>query len=789
MNDTPVRAELSVEIDPRAGFPTPVRMEIDFAPLLGTRSASRLIDPHTIVVKRRADGGTRDYPVQFAETLYTSNRGWVAWMVDEAPDGCAWSIECSLRAEDATMAEAPCLPIVGVGEELCYNGSRWQPIDSPGMHSFPMAVDWDGDGRIDVMCACHHSNVIGMPWGAVFFWKNIGSNAEPRFAPPLRLSADLIDQQQLNGNIERFEEPRSGFISEDYISCDTFDWFGSGRPDLITISRHGGIKVYRNLGTLDAAGLPELELAARVPFPDGFAVGRYLHVRAVDWDSSGRPSLVIGSRVNDKRTHSQREQIFLMLNAGTDAAAGGWSFRSGPFPISGSRIGGPDNLIADWRTCNFTNGRAVSFDVADVDGDGMQELLCCHADRVLGPRIEVWRNAGSPEEPELMLDGSLPWSRDDMTFGFRFVDNAAFRGCLRASWYSDHGLHYFRQVGSDPWQPGSFQDTGRLLGEGCKVKHVGMVKGDPIDPRGDGAFDLVCGNLAGYITLVRNLGTRDAPAFAEPERVTDADRVPVRVYREGLMGDQNSEGPCGQLKPLVCDWDGDGRLDILVGNNSNRIVWLRGYDPAENRYDAWLQLKVRGLHDPFGFRKGPAAADFDGDGRLELVAIDSNGRICTFAQGPGPNGSELLEPPVPLRFADGEVIMNGDIGKALADAEGVPFPSGLPGIWREPAVTLAACDWTETGTLDLIASSNWHTFVIENVGSNAEPRFDRPQPIRDERGTPVKVSQHESHVTAYDWDGDGTPDLIVGGESGGLYFFHHDWVSGIYHRAEVASST
>ena len=140
----------------------------------------------------------------------------------------------------------------------------------------------------------------------------------------------------------------------------------------------------------------------------------------------------------------------------------------------------------------------------------------------------------------------------------------------------------------------------------------------------------------------------------------------------------------------------------------------------------WLQLGVRGLHDPFGFRKGPAAADFDGDGRLELVAVDSKGRVCIFAQGPGADGARVLEPPVPLRFADGAVIMNGDIGQALADAEGVPFPQGLPGVWREPAVTLAACDWTGTGTLDLIASSCWYTFVMENVGSNAEPRFDRP---------------------------------------------------------------
>ena len=152
MNDTTARADLNVEIDPRAGFPTPVRMQIDFAPMLGERSGDRLIDPHTIVVKRRTAAGTRDYPVQFAETLYHSNRGWVAWTVDAAPAGSEWSIECSLRGEDGSMAAAPHLPIVGVGEELAYNGSRWQPLDAPGRHPFPMAVDWDGDG-LSTSCA------------------------------------------------------------------------------------------------------------------------------------------------------------------------------------------------------------------------------------------------------------------------------------------------------------------------------------------------------------------------------------------------------------------------------------------------------------------------------------------------------------------------------------------------------------------------------------------------------------------------------------------------------------
>ena len=774
-----VRADLAVELDPRARRSTPVRMEIDFSPLL----AERPVDPHTIVVKRATDAGIGSYPVQFAETLFHSNRGWIAWLVDEPEIGGDWWIEFKPRPEDSALAEAPYLPMVGVGEELNYNGDRWQPIAAPGRHPFPQAVDWDGDGLIDIICASHHSNVIGMPWGAVFYWRNIGSNSEPRFTPPLRLSADGVDQSQPAGRIETFE-PRRDFISEDYISCDTFDWYGTGRPDLITISRRGGIKVYRNQGTRDARGLPELQLGSRVPFPEALGIGRYLHMRVVDWDGSKRPSLVIGSRVNDKQHHTDREQIFLMLNDGKDES-GEWRFRSMPFPLSGSRIFGPDNRIADWRDCNFTGGRSLSFDVADLDGDGNQELLCCHVDHIPEPLIEVWRNVGTAAEPQLMHDGLLPWSADAMAFGFRFVRNEAFQGCIRASWYNDYGIHYFEQVGGDPFQADSFRDTGPLLGEGCKVKHEGMVKADPID-RGDGRFDLLCGDMAGYFTLVRNIGDPDSPAYAPPERVTDAQGEPLRVYRDLITPDNNSERHCGHLKPLLCDWDRDGALDIIVGNNASRIIWIKGYDPVGNRYDEWLQLRVRGLYDPFGSRKGPAAADFDGDGRLELLTVDSQGRFCSFMQGPGTDGALVLEPPVPLLFSDGRVMMNSDIGRALAKAEDKPFPEGLPGIWQEPAVTLAICDWTGSGTLDLVVSSNWYTFILENVGTNAAPRFDDPEPLRDERGQPVKVSQHESHVTAYDWDYDGKPDLIVGGESGGLYFFHHDWVSGIYHRAEIS---
>ena len=88
---------------------------------------------------------------------------------------------------------------------------------------------------------------------------------------------------------------------------------------------------------------------------------------------------------------------------------------------------------------------------------------------------------------------------------------------------------------------------------------------------------------------------------------------------------------------------------------------------------------------------------------------------------------------------------------------------------------------------DLFVSSNWYTFFLENSGTRDAPCFERPRPIRTPDGKAHKLSQHESHVTAYDWNGDGAPDLIIGGESGGLYLFHHDWLSGIAHTVRVVA--
>ena len=478
---SPHRCEIPLEIafDSRAGATTPVRVELDFG---------RMIDPHTLVARRRVDGRERTYPVQdctyavqFDERLYYQPQGWVAWLVDDPAAGGDWRLEAAPRTADGGLAPAPYLPLVGVGDEIHYNGDRWQPIAAPGRHAMPLTVDWDGDGLVDILCASHHANGVGMPWGGVFFWRNIGSNREPRFAPPMRLYADGVNLVQREYRMYDIP-PQREFISEDYLCCDVFDWFGSGRPDLVTISQRGGIKVYRNTGARDAAGLPALELAAKVPFPPLLAAGRYLQIKVRDWDGSGRPSLIIGSVFHDRETHVQREQIVLLRNTGRDTATGDWAFSAMALPISGARIG-HDVRIADPQFSNFSNHRALSIDVFDIDGDGMLELLCCHVLDLRSPIIELWRNVGSVDEPAMMNQGQLPWSRDAMAFGFHFARNAAFQGCIQASWYDNYGFRYFEQVGSDPVRRGQLPRFRCRARRSLQGQARGHGQGRPHRPR------------------------------------------------------------------------------------------------------------------------------------------------------------------------------------------------------------------------------------------------------------------------------------------------------------------
>ena len=155
-------------------------------------------------------------------------------------------------------------------------------------------------------------------------------------------------------------------------------------------------------------------------------------------------------------------------------------------------------------------------------------------------------------------------------------------------------LAWFRGTGS------GFQPVDTALVTITRGSNTVPTLGD-LD--GDGDLDLMVGESSGWLNYYRNTGTRARPVFT-------------------LVSDEYGGIKVGRRSaPLLLDLDRDGDLDLIVGSELDGLAVFRNLGtrsaPRFER-DTTRMPEVPALATP-------AAGDFDGDGDLDLVVGNVGG--------------------------------------------------------------------------------------------------------------------------------------------------------------------
>ena len=280
----------------------------------------------------------------------------------------------------------------------------------------------------------------------------------------------------------------------------------------------------------------------------GYSVPSY-----VDWNNDGRNDLVVGDGggVNPGK-------VRVYLNAGTASSPQFSDFFY-------AQSNGTD-LVVSAAGCLGAFSCVVHW-----DGDGHKDLLVGLADGTVG----VYLNTGSDSSPTFdggaLLQVGLPGSKVDMSIGYRACptvvdwDNDGMKDLAVGA--LDGKVHLFINEGSDTapdfWVEALAQEDGSDL-------VVPTARSSPVllDLDGDGNKDLLVGNSEGQLLLYSNVGSDAAPSFSGSVLI-ESGGVPIDLA--GLA----------RSRPFVCDWTGDGYLDVLIGAGDGKVHLYQGVpEPA-----------------------------------------------------------------------------------------------------------------------------------------------------------------------------------------------------------------
>jgi len=133
-----------------------------------------------------------------------------------------------------------------------------------------------------------------------------------------------------------------------------------------------------------------------------------------------------------------------------------------------------------------------------------------------------------------------------------------------------------------------------------------------VDFNHDDILDIIVGDRDGFVNYFR--GTAVATLTTMPDITAGVAAIDVGA---------NSA-------PVVVDWNEDGLLDLVIGSETGTIqLYLNGGTPTAHSFNTFSLLQSGGV-DISWYRCCPQVFDLDGDGRKDLIVGENNGKIAFY---------------------------------------------------------------------------------------------------------------------------------------------------------------
>ena len=504
------------------------------------------------------------------------------------------------------LSQNQTFPRFGAGDYLRDSTGK---IIVAGSGAVPIVVDWNSDGIKDLL--------VGTEGPRLEWYQNIGTNKDPRL-----VYRGVV--KTANGNdliIPPKPCPESPHYTHDYApTLDVVDWDGDGKLDLLLGGYITGyIWFYQNVGA-EVDGTPKLVFRGPLE-ADGKPIDTVWGAAPcfVDLNGDGKLDLLSGS-FGQRMGGGDAPSPFLYYyeNVGTRTKP---RLTRREVEYDGEP---PDDILATPRPFG-TNQRGLVDLVISTMG---KVYFAQNTGTRQTPRWKIQVQKAewglSPLSATQFLDLNDDGHPDLVSAPLDALDKKD----------AAHSPSPMVRINKGLGPQGVFDPPRPLVPPGQGIHHPAPY-GDPwaftflYDFNGDGSRDILWADGPGNVYLHRNRGTDSQPNFdTHGEKLKLVDGSPIKVGPPVVPIDKIKDFTVMQgsrATVTAADFNHDGKTDLAVGDTYGNVFYFE--NRGSNNSPVFAKgILLGNIHE----RAIPLACDWDHDGRMDILGIAWSGQMVWF---------------------------------------------------------------------------------------------------------------------------------------------------------------